>query len=104
MNKAQQTNLKVAHVNVGAPRENLINAIGAIMDEAHGKSRGQRQYDFDFEDDVNIATRALKAVSGLCVSGDRPGSYHLDHVKGDQLVALLDLITDRLERSTRAPL
>ncbi|KVN13281.1 MULTISPECIES: hypothetical protein [unclassified Burkholderia] len=101
MNNGQQINLKVAHVNVAAPRENLVNAIGVIMGEAHDRSRGQRQHDFDFEDDVNIATRALKAVSGLCVSGDRPGSYHLDHVKGDQLVALLDLITDRLERSAR---
>lgn len=83
-------------------RDRITNAVADLLDEADAErpGRARRRRDHDREDDVLTATAALKAVTGLCVSGDRPGGYHLDHVKGDQLVALLDLITERLERAS----
>ena len=79
-------------------REHVIG--DPVPGEASGRLDDELDRQCDREWDVYQAAAALKAISGLCTTCSRAMQDEtLDRVGRHNMAALLDLISDRLERS-----
>jgi hypothetical protein len=90
--------LKMVGCGMDNRREQVIG--DSVPGEASGRLDDELDRQCDREWDVYQATAALKAISGLCTTCSRAMQDEtLDCVRRHDMAALLDLISDRLERS-----
>ena len=97
-NEPAGKHLKMVGCGMDDRREQAIG--DSVPDEASGRLDDELDRQCDREWDVYQATAALKAISGLCTTCSRAMQDEtLDCVRRHDMAALLDLISDRLERS-----
>jgi hypothetical protein len=81
-------------------RDKVVDAAAAIPGKTNEQLEERCRLEEDREWDVNQATAALRAISGLCTTYSRAAQDEaLDCVGRSDMAALLSLISDRLERS-----
>jgi hypothetical protein len=99
-NEPATKHLKIVGCGMDDRREQAIGDVASVPSEASRRLDDELDRQCDRERDVYQATAALKAISGLCTTCSRAAQDEtLDCVGRHDMAALLDLISDRLERS-----
>lgn len=92
--------IRIVESTMKTDRDKGVDAATAILGKTNEQLEEKRRLEEDREWDVNQATAALRAISALCTTYSLAAQDEaLDCVGRSDMAALLNLISDRLERS-----